>query len=199
MLKLVRTTVTGALVFVLPLAIIAFFAGKIVNAAQDLVAPISEQLPVKTVAGVSATIVVALFGIVIVSFLAGLLAQSRVARGVVQQMETHLLGRLPAYGILKSLSNDMIAPGEAAEHPVVLVRFDDAWQVGVLMGPTADAAHSVVFLPDAPTPQSGTVMIVETARIKAAEMPLAKMFSTHSARGMGLGEVVRLEDAAAQA
>ena len=192
MRKLIRTTVTGALVFLLPIGIIAFFVGKIVNAAQHLVEPISEKLPVKSVAGVSATILVALFAIILVSFVAGLLAQSRVARGVVQQMETHLLGRLPVYGILKSLSNDVIAPGESAEHPVVLVRFDDAWQVAILIGPANGGSHSVVFLPDSPTPQSGTVMIVEKDRVQACDIPLAKMFSTLSARGMGLGNMVQL-------
>ena len=193
MLKLVRITVTGALVFILPIAIIALLAGKIVNAAQDLVAPISAQLPVKTVAGVSATILVALAGIIVVSFLAGLLAQSHIARGMVEKMETHLLGRIPAYGLLKSLSNDMIAPGETAEHPVVLVRFDDSWQLGILIALTADGAHSVVFLPGSPTPQSGAVVIVESARVEDADIPLTKAFSALSARGMGLGDLVKLK------
>ena len=193
MKQLIRTTVTGALVFVLPLGIIAFFAGKIINAAQDLVEPLSEQLPMKTVAGVSATILVAMLGIVLASFMAGLLAQSRMARGVVQQMETHLLGRIPAYGLLKSLSNDVIAPGEQADHPVVLVRFDDAWQMGVLIGEASGGTHRVVFLPDSPTPQSGTVMIMEKHRVQEAGIPLAKAFSALSARGMGLGELVRLK------
>lgn len=193
MLKLIRTTVTGALVFILPLGIIAFFLGKIVHAAQDLAEPLSKQLPVKTVAGVSATILVALFGIILVSFIAGLLAQSRVARGAVQQIETHLLGRIPAYGILKSLSNDMIAPGESVEHPIVLVRFDDAIQIGILMAPTAGDTHCVVFLPDSPTPQSGTVMILKKDRVQVAGIPLAKAFSALSARGMGLAELVKLQ------
>ena len=192
MKQLIRTTVTGALVFILPLGIIAFFAGKIINAAQHLVEPLSGQLPVKSIAGVSATILVAILGIVLVSFLAGLLAQSRMARGVVQQMETHLLGRIPAYGLLKSLSNDVIAPGETADHPVVLVRFDDAWQVGILIGEANGGKHRVVFLPDSPTPQSGAVMIVEQQRVQAAGIPLTKMFAAMSARGMGLGEMVRL-------
>jgi uncharacterized membrane protein len=192
MMKLIRTTVTGALVFLLPIGIVAFFAGKIVTAAQKVVEPISEQLPVQSVAGVSAAILVAIFGIIAVSFLAGLFAQSRMARGVVDKLETHFLGRLPVYGILKSLSNEVISPGEAADHPVVLVRFDDAWQLAILMGPTADGTHSVVFLMDSPTPQSGTVMIVETDRVRTTEITLTKALSTLSARGIGLGEMVRL-------
>ena len=192
MTKLIRTTVTGALVFLLPIGILAFFVGKILTAAHKLVEPISEHLPVKSVAGVSATILVALFGIIAVSFIAGLFAQSRIARGAVEKMETHFLGRLPVYGLLKSLSNDVIAPGETAEHPVVLVRLDDAWQLGVLMGPTAEGTHSVVFIMGSPTPQSGTVMIVETDRVHATDIPLTKAFGALSARGLGLGEMVRL-------
>lgn len=196
MMKLVRTTATGALVFILPLGIIAFFVGKIVNAAQTLVEPISKQLPIKTVAGVSATIMVALLGIILVSFLAGLFAQSRIARDVVHQMEALLLGRIPVYGLLKSLSNDMISPDEAADHPVVLVRLNEAWRIGILIGPAAEGTHSVVFLPSSPAPQSGEVMIVENQRLQDAGIPLAKAFSALSARGMGLGELVRLEKAA---
>ena len=192
MTKLIRTTLTGALVFLLPIGIIVYFASKIFFAAQTLVQPISAQLPVTSVAGVSATILVALFAIIAVSFMAGLFAQSRVARGAVEKMETYFLGRLPFYGLLKSLSNDVIAPGETAEHPVVLVRLDDAWQAGILMGPTADGTHSVVFIMDSPTPQSGAVMIVETNRVHASDIPLTKAFGALSARGLGLGELVRL-------
>lgn len=190
MAKLIRTTLTGAVVFLLPISILAFFAGKILTIVHKLVEPISDHLPLKSVAGVSATVLVALFGIIAVSFIAGLFAKSRIARGAVEKVENHFLGRLPVYGLLKSLSNDVIAPGETAEHPVVLVRLDDAWQVGVLMGPTADGTHSVVFIMDSPTPQSGTVMIVETARVHTTDIPLTKAFSALSARGLGLGELV---------
>lgn len=192
MMKLIRTTVTGAVVFLLPIGILAFFVGKILTAAQKVVEPISEQLPVKTVAGVSAAILVALIGIIVVSFLAGLFAQSRAARGVVGQIETHFLGRLPVYGLLKSLSNEVVAPGETSDHPVVLVRFDDAWQVGILMGSTLEGSHSVVFMMDSPTPQAGAVMIVGAERVRVTDIPLTKAFAALSSRGFGLGEMVEM-------
>ena len=192
MMKLIRTTITGAVVFLLPIGILAFFVSKILSAAQKVVEPISEHLPIKSVAGVSGAILVSIFGIIAVSFIAGLFAKSRIARGAVEKVETHFLGRLPVYGLLKSLSNDVIAPGETAEHPVVLVRLDDAWQLGILMGPTAEGTHSVVFIMDSPTPQSGTVMIVEQDRVRATDIPLTKAFGALSARGLGLGELVKL-------
>jgi uncharacterized membrane protein len=192
MTKLIRTTVTGAVVFLLPIGILAFFVGKILAAAEKMVEPISAHLPVKSVAGVSGAILVSIFGIIALSFIAGLFAQSRAARGAVEKIETHFLGRLPVYGLLKSLSNEVVAPGETSDHPVVLVRFDDAWQVGVLMGPAAEGTHSVVFLMDSPTPQSGTVMIVEADRVRTTDIPLTKAFAALSSRGYGLGELVSL-------
>ena len=196
MTKLIRTTLTGALVFLLPSGILAFFAGKILTTANKLVEPISAHLPVKSVAGVSATILLALFGIIAVSFFAGLFAKSHIARSAVEKLETYFLGRLPFYGLLKSLSNDVVAPGETAELLFVLVRFDDAWQVGVLIGPTMEGTHSVVFIMDSPTPQAGAVMIVEKDRVRATDIPLTKAFGALSARGLGLGELVKLNNVA---
>ena len=89
-----------------------------------------------------------------------------------------------------------------AEHPrdgsddPVLVRLDDAWQLGILMGPTAEGSHSVVFIMDSPTPQAGAVMIVEKDRVRATDIPLTKAFGALSARGLGLGELVKLNNVA---
>lgn len=190
MLKLVRTTIAGGLIFLLPLAILAVLVGKIFAAAKKVVEPLSHQLPVQSVAGVSATIVLAIVGLIAVSFMAGVLARTRTAQNLMKQLETQLLGRIPAYGLLKSLGQDLVSPDTQADHPVVIVRFDDAWQIGIRIGDTASGQHTVVFLPDSPTPQSGTVQIVESARVQETDIPLTKAFAALSARGMGLPELV---------
>jgi uncharacterized membrane protein len=190
MLKVVRTTILGGLIFLLPMGILAFILGKIVVTAKKVVEPLSHQLPVQSVAGVSSTILLAVLALVVVSFMAGLFAKTNPAQHIVKQLETHLLGRIPAYGLLKSLSNDVVSGNGKADHPVVLIKFDDAWQIGIRMGDTASGKHTVIFLPDSPTPQSGTVQIVETSRVHETDMTLAKVFAALSARGAGLPEMI---------
>jgi uncharacterized membrane protein len=190
MLKLVQTTVIGGLIFLLPLGLLIFLLGKILSTARTMVEPLSRQLPVQSVAGISATILLTIIAMVLVSFIAGIFARTRPAQQLVQQLETHLLGRVPAYGLLKSLSNDLVAPNQEADHPVVLIQFDEAWQLGIKIGDVASGTHTVVFLPDAPTPQSGTVQIVESHRVKPTDIPLTKAFAALSARGMGLAELI---------
>ena len=56
MLKLLKTTIAGGLIFLLPVAILGFILGKIVVTAEKLAEPISDKLPVSSFAGVSATI-----------------------------------------------------------------------------------------------------------------------------------------------
>lgn len=190
MLKLVKTTVTGGLIFLLPVAVLLFLLGKIFATAQKIFQPLADRLPVNTIGGISATIVLAVLGIIAVSFLAGLFARTRMAQRAVKELEDRLLGRVPAYGLLKSLSANLVAPEKADEHPVVLVRFDDSWQVGIWIDDVPQGGHTIVFLPDSPTPQAGTVMIVESSRVRPVEIPLAKAFSSLSARGNGLAELL---------
>lgn len=195
MLKLVKTTVIGGLIFLLPIGVLLFILGKIFATAQKIIQPVADKLPVATIGGISATIILAVLGMIVISFLAGLFARTRMAQRAVKQLEDRLLGRVPAYGLLKSLSTNLVAPQQAADHPVVLVRFDDSWQVGIWIDDVPQAGHTVVFLPDSPTPQAGSVVIVETARVRAVDIPLAKTFAALAARGNGLSGLLKDQSA----
>lgn len=193
MLKVLKTTVTGGVIFLLPLAVVGYLLGKVFATARTLAEPIAEKLPVTSALGVSAAIIIAVLGMLGVSFLAGLLARTRIAQRGMKQLETQLLGRVPAYGFLKSLGTDMVAPEQQSERRVVLVRFDDAWQLGIKVESDMEESHTVVFLPDSPTPQSGSVMIVESSRVHPTSIPLRKAMSTLAVRGLGLQDLLRAE------
>jgi uncharacterized membrane protein len=191
MLKLLKTTIAGGLIFLLPVAILGFILGKIVVTAEKLAEPISDKLPVSSFAGVSATIILAVLGLIVISFLAGLLAKTRIAQQTMKQLESQLLGRIPAYGLLKSLGTDFVSPEQGADRRVVLVRFDDAWQMAIKIDTAIDRLHTVVFVPDSPTPQSGSVMIVESSRVHETDIPLRKAMSVLAVRGMGLQDLLQ--------
>lgn len=191
MLKLVKTTVLGGVIFLLPLAVLGFILGKILATAEKLAEPLSDKLPVSSIAGVSATIILAVVGLFVVSFLAGLFARTRFAQTTVKQLEARVLSRVPAYGLIKSLGTDIISPEQEAARRVVLVRFDDAWQIGIKLADAGEESHTVIFLPDSPTAHTGAVMIVETSRLLETDIPLRKAMSVMSVRGLGLQELLR--------
>lgn len=186
MFRFIRTTLVGGFLFLLPLGILAFFIGKIISFVHSVVEPLSQQLPFESVAGVRAAVLLAIVLIILLSFLAGFIARTQTAQLMTKQLEERLLGRIPAYGLIKSMGADLT--GEATQHPVVVVYFDDMRQLGILMGQTADGVEAVVFLPDAPTPQSGTVVIVDANRVQLTNIPVRKAFVALSSRGLGLAE-----------
>lgn len=190
MLQFIRTTLVGGFVFLLPIGILAFFVGKIIAITRKVIEPLSRQLPFEAVAGVRSTILLALALIIVLSFLAGFLARTRPAKLLTRQLEEKLIGRIPAYGLLKSMSADLAGEGNATKHPVVLVNFDDVRQLAIKMGETAGGREVIVFVPDSPAPQTGAVMIVEAGRIQVTDIPVSKAFVALSSRGMGLGELL---------
>jgi uncharacterized membrane protein len=188
MLQFIRTTLAGGFLFLLPIGIIALFLGKIISVTREVVEPVSKQLPFEAVAGVRSTILLAIVLIVVLSFLAGFLAKTQLARLVTKQLEDKLLSRIPAYGLIKSMSADLVGNEDATRHPVVIVDFDDARQLAIKMGEAAGGQDVIVFVPDSPTPQTGSVLIVEARRVSMTDIPVSRAFMALSSRGVGLGE-----------
>jgi uncharacterized membrane protein len=188
MLRFIRTTLAGGFLFLLPIGIIAFFLGKIISVTREVVEPVSKQLPFEAVAGIRSTILLAIVLIVGLSFIAGFLAKTQLAKLVTKQLEDKLLSRIPAYGLIKSMSADLVGNEEATKHPVVIVEFDDVRQIAIKMGETAGGQDVIVFVPDSPTPQTGSVLIVEARRVRMTDIPVSRAFVALSSRGVGLGE-----------
>lgn len=188
MFKFLRTTLVGGFLFLLPIGIIAFFVVKIISAARGVLEPVSHKLPFESVGGVSATALLAVAALVTLSFIAGFLAKTGPARLITRHLEERLLGRIPAYGLIRSMSSELVGQDETQKYPVVLVSFDDARQLAIKMGETAGGREAIIFVPDSPTPQTGAVMIVDAHRVTLTDMPVSKAFVVLSSRGMGLEE-----------
>lgn len=198
MLKFLRTTLVGGIMFLLPLGVIVVIGAKLVSLTREMIEPIVQKFPYDAFAGVKFEVLVAIAVLVVVSFIAGFAAKTRRAQSFVQKLEDKVLGRVPAYGLLKSLSAEILDAEGQAQRRVVLVRFDDTWQIGVEMGKTGEGAFSVVFLPDSPTPQAGTVIIVESDRVRDSDIPLSKAYSILAARGGGLAELLSVKSLAGE-
>lgn len=163
MFKFIKTTVIGGLLFILPLVLIAVLVEKAIHLLRG---PVQKLLPVVAghdVAGVTLISLATLFGLVLLCFLAGLLARTYAAAKALETLEDKVLSNLPFYQLLKDatarlggLENEdgtrvgMIAEGEGWRVCLVLESVDD-W-VTVYMpdgGPAGGTAGEVRLLPAA--------------------------------------------------
>lgn len=191
MAQFIRSTLVGGLLFLLPLAVLGIVISKVASALKPLVDALAERLPFESFIGLK--IPVLLTGLIIVAlcFIAGLLARTVLAKRFVEFLEAGLLDKIPGYSLLKDISEDVTVSKDKAAHNAVLVRLDDAWQLGLRIEDLADHKHVVVFIPDSPTPQTGSVIIVASDRVKSTNIPILKLFSCLKHRGRGFNRLLK--------
>jgi uncharacterized membrane protein len=171
-LKFVRTTLAGGVLFLLPVVVVVIIVGKALAIAREIVTPLATRLPVESVIGLATPKLLAITLLVLLCFLAGVFARTRLAQKMVARLETTVLFNVPGYEFFKGVSRSLLGQEKHLAHPVVLARIEDAWQIALLME-RLEGGHVAVFVPDVPSPQSGSLYFMTEDRIKLMDVPSA--------------------------
>src|SRR5689334_23290071 len=102
--KLLKATVVGGLLFLLPLIIVALLLGQAVRLAGIVTQPISSLLPLDQVIGPGGERLVAIAGLVVITIAAGFIARTHLGRSMRRSFEHSFLGALPQYQMIKSMA-----------------------------------------------------------------------------------------------
>jgi uncharacterized membrane protein len=185
-----KTTVLGGLLFLVPIIVLIVIIGKAFEIAKRFTTPIAQALPFNPAADIAIAAVLAVAVLVFVCFLAGLLAKNRIAKRSVDYFENNILSKFPPYIFIKDMSQSMIGMEKAEGLKPVLVKFDDAWQIGFEVERMA-SGYVTVFIPGAPSPWSGDVFIFEESRIKPLDISFAEAMKSMRLIGRGTSELVK--------
>jgi len=185
-----KTTIIGGLVFLLPFAALIIIFSKASSALKPLVDPLAALLPFESLIGLKIPIVLTVILIIMMCFVAGLFAKASVAQNLVKLIEANLLSKIPGYSLLKDIGEEVSVQQDQSVHKVVLLRLDDAWQLGLQIEQLVGDKHVAVFIPDSPTPQTGSVLIVSADRVKPTNISIMQLFSCLRNRGSGIGRAL---------
>ena len=158
----VKTTIHGGLLFVLPVVLLILVAGHAVRLAKEALAPVEARLPDLAFGGMASLTILAL----------------------TLRLESLFLNNLPAYQLLKSMTQGMASLESTNQLRVVMARIEDAWQLAFL---TEDAGNGLlaVYVPGAPSPMSGSLYFLTPDRIKPLNISLKEAMLC--IRRLGLG------------
>jgi len=190
-LKLLRTTLVGGILFLVPIVVLAIVLGKALALAHKVVAPLAAHIPVESVIGLRTPALLAIGVIVLFCFLAGVLARAAAAKALVGRLETAVLSNVPGYEFLKGMGESMLGVEKEGAYQVVLARFDDSWQIGFQIE-ALENGLVVVFLPGAPSPQSGAVYLMSSDRVTPVGVPPAATLKCLKRLGAGSKELLRV-------
>jgi len=106
LLDFIKRTIVGGLLFLVPLAVVVIIIGKIVSAARPAATEIVDNVVGAGAVGPFALMLILCFGLIAISFAAGLLATTIIGRRAVDSLEKAVLSRVPAYTMIKSMVAD---------------------------------------------------------------------------------------------
>jgi uncharacterized membrane protein len=155
-----------------------------------LLSPAAHLLPPGHWFGVAAIDLAAL-GLLAVGLVGlGVFSRSKPGRRVAETLERLVLSKIPGYLIIKSIAADFSSTEHDEGLRPALVSFDDNQVLGFVVEHDAAADRLAVFLPGAPSPGGGNVVVVPGARVQLLDAPLGTARRTMKQRGLGLLQLV---------
>ncbi|WZP00520.1 hypothetical protein EP7_002165 [Isosphaeraceae bacterium EP7] len=184
---LLITLVRGVL-FLVPIVIIAILGRDGYQIFRRIFQPVARLLPEERFFGILSEDLVTIFAIVLVFLIAGLFVGTRRGRLWSDYLERGVLYRLPGYLLVRGAASRF--PGLHVDPPVspALVATDEGWAFALLVE-RLPTGYCTVFLPDAPSPTSGAVRIVEASRVHMIDTSMLGLLGCLTRSGVGAGDL----------
>ena len=183
-LKPMTTTLIGGLVFLLPLIVMLAVLGQGLALMAGVAQPVAAMFPNRQGGGVALASLVALLLLLLLCYGAGLLARAALGRTLSASFEDRLQTLYPRYTIIKGMTQALGVDGVKSGLKTVLVSFDDHQVLAVEVERLADG-RVVVFLPGAPDPWSGSVVLVSHERVAGVPVEIGALHRSLKSIGRG--------------
>jgi len=184
MLRFLKTTVLGGILFLVPIVIFIAVIGKALQITSKFAIPIAGLLGADKIVGVAVAELLAIALLVLICFIAGLAAKTQWAKKFVQSLEINVLEKIPVYELLKTKAQSTLSFEETEGMSPVAARFDDSWQVAFEIERIEDG-KVVLFLPGAPDPWAGSVCVVTKDRVSPLDLTVTSAVNLMKRLGKG--------------
>ncbi len=188
--EFLKTSLIGGLFVLLPLVVFYLLLAEMLQLVVAAATPIADLFPKGIFDRVNAPVLVALILLVGASFLFGLALRWMILRRVGLWIERTVLGKLPLYNAVKSLSRGLVGEKEEnAFKPAVLSSPDGGLEIVYVIEDHGDG-QLTVLVPWAPTSFAGSVRIINSDRIEMLNANLGDVSRALGQWGVGVRDLL---------
>lgn len=184
---LLITLVQGVL-FLVPIVLIVVVTREAYQMLRRAFQPVARLLPEDRVVGILMEDLLAIAAITLIFLIAGLFVGTRPGRLLSNRLEQTVLYRVPGYLLVRGAMGNFPGLSSDARPEPALVETDDGWAFALIVEHLPQG-FCTVFLPDAPTPTSGSVRIVEASRVRLLEASMINLLGCLTRSGSGAGAI----------
>ncbi|GAA5123332.1 DUF502 domain-containing protein [Luteolibacter yonseiensis] len=186
-LSLLKTTLLGGALVVLPAWLATLLFIKAVSQLAIVVKPVSAHLPESVIH----PDVVATLLMLLVCFAVGLLVRTRFGKDLRTIIENRVFEKIPGYTLFRGVALQMGDLEKNQGFKPALVEIEDALAPCFIVEEHAGDLLTV-FIPSAPTPAAGTILIVAGSRVHPVAVPVTSLFKCVTKWGTGSAELLAM-------
>ncbi len=184
-LGLLKTTGIGGVLFLLPLIILGALVGQIVPIVWTVTEFLANVIPVpiKTPVGISLLVGAAILLLLLIWYIAGIIARRSFGRRISATFEKNLAMLFPRYSVIKDQLAGTLAGDK--DHPAmqpVMVRLIDSSRIAFEVD-RSDRGFVTLFLPGSPDPWSGQLLIVKAEQVQPIDLKFQETLSIFETLG----------------
>ena len=184
--QILLVTLVRGIVFLVPIVLIAVLAREGYQMLRRVAQPIARLLPEDRVFGILAEDLISVVTIILLFLIAGLFVGTRPGRLLSDRLEHSILYRVPGYLLVRGAVGSFPGLSSEMRPEPSLVETDDGWAFALLVE-KEPPGFCTVFLPDSPTPTSGSVRIVEATRVRPLDVSMLNLLACLTRSGTGAG------------
>ena len=184
-IEFIKTTILGGLFVLLPIIILYLALGEAMGVLVAMATPFADLFFPGSFEDTQFPVLIALALLICVSFILGLFMLSETSRKFGNWIERTILGRLPVYNAIKSLTTGFSdSQQESAFKPALLKSADGEKELVYIVEDHGDG-NLTVMLPWTPTPFAGVIKIVLKERVEPLDASMKKVTEALSQWGIG--------------
>ena len=183
-LSFIRSTLTGGILFLLPVVLLVMLFDKAHGLLLKVSAPFAEKLP-EIIFGFDGSNLLAVLLLIFICFISGLFFRSKLVKIWVRKIEDNVLVNLPGYAMIKSITTSSLGEQSDTDMSPILILEDDSRGLAFLV--EKGETYSTVFIPDAPKYDAGEVKIIPSDRIQKLDINMHEF--TQSIKSYGKGAI----------
>jgi uncharacterized membrane protein len=193
--NLLKATIVGGLLFLLPLILVVLLLGHAMKLAAKVAHPVAQAVGLDAALGPAAEDGLAVVMLLVIAIAAGVVAGTAIGKTLMRWAENSFLGGLPQYRLMKTMAEGLTQIETADGATPALINVEDGWQLGYRLEQLANG-WVAVFIPQSPTPMSGNVMYLPAQRVRSLDIPMMEAMGVVKSMGAGSAKALRNADLA---
>jgi uncharacterized membrane protein len=183
MKAVLQRVIEGGVYVVLPLCMFVFVLASVYQTIYAVIEPLTSAV------GIRFPVLWALFALVLLSFVCGLLLHTHPGRGLVAAVRHWLGDHFPHLRALHQFEDDFLVKSGSKLIKAAFAAMDDALVPAFVLEELADA-NFVVFVPTAPDPSQGAIYVLPRERVHLIDAHAREVAACVRGWGVGTGELL---------